>query len=172
MAKLRTNFASAKRTIMNYRKMIADLQTDFFKSGSKTVPSTTSDITAPTKINDRSVGDETMSNTGYGRDDSFSGIDDQSQISKPMRAAVRATQRHQRGSSHTVKVNYNLICDIERFERFKLFVTALADCKKSTKVMLVFLEQIRNIVQCSIGSVFVFKPEYVVLRELHRNLSA
>lgn len=35
-----------------------------------------------------------------------------------------------------------------------------------------FLENIRNMVQCSVGSAFVFKPELVRLRELHRNLSA
>lgn len=43
--KLKEELATAKRTIANYRKMVTDMQKDFFKSSKQTAPSTNSGFT-------------------------------------------------------------------------------------------------------------------------------
>ena len=59
--------------------------------------------------------------------------------------------------AHTIKVNYNSVCDLERFEKFNDFVTQISTCKRISKFTHLFLELIRNVVHCHISSCFLFQ---------------
>jgi hypothetical protein len=165
LVKLKEELATAKRTIANYRKMVTDMQKDFFKSSKQTAPSTNSGFTG-VKLGPKdnsSVGehaDDDSTNSlvyrGAGRDrnttESFSVLEgesaSQNRISGQNTLGFSSQARREMGkqASHVIRVNYNFVCDLERFEKFNGFTATFADCKRVPKFLLLFLEQIRFIV--------------------------
>jgi hypothetical protein len=71
---------------------------------------------------------------------------------------------------HLIRVNYNFVCDLERFEKFNSFTGSFAECKKVAKFILLFIEQIKLIVHCQIVSVFVFRNDLIDFKRLSKNL--
>lgn len=154
------------------------MQKDFFKLDKGIVPSTNSGVT--TLKNDGIPGkgassfsgaaDEMHSDTsgirrgGIGNmNESFSGTEGDfvstKRFSPRLNANIGFTQSRHTKNSNTIRVNYNSMCDLERFEKFNTFINAFTVTMPISKFFLYFLESVKNVVMCQISSIFVFKSD-------------
>ena len=98
------------------------MQKDFFKAGKQGLQSTTSgpsnsQVPGNSFENDSSISGTREKTRGAGLTDTFSANkDSESRMS-------RTTPNHMKSkAAHTMRVNYNFVCDLERFEKFKTFL--------------------------------------------------
>lgn len=141
------------------------MQKDFFKTGKQTLPSTTSGNTGCNPAGDSFEKESTISGTKGGAKqintaESFSGIEGDT-VSRRSRLTPNTRQKH-----NTIRVNYNFVCDLERFEKFKTFMSALADCKRFSRFLQMFLEHIKNYISCDVPSVFILKEGLLSYQDL------
>lgn len=66
----------------------------------------------------------------------------------------------------TLKVNYNTVCDLERFEKFKTVVQNISSAKKLAKLFATVIKEVPSIIPCSVCCIFVITPNLVLNRQL------
>lgn len=112
------------------------MQKDFFKIGKQGLQSTTSGpsnshVPGNSFENDSSVSGTRDKTKGGNFTESYSAGNDDSAS-----RVSRTTPNHMKSkAAHTMRVNYNFVCDLERFEKFKSFLLALSDAKRVTRAV-------------------------------------
>ena len=59
---------------------------------------------------------------------------------------MRGSNMH--GGSRQVKINYNLVCDLERADKYKGFLTHLVNTKNLSKLLALIVKEIPVAISC------------------------
>ena len=173
-----------RRTLATYRKAVTDMQKDFFTGGQQGAPSSIT-MTSVGRYSalkrDVSHQDE-LTVAGDKADDAISTTsgmrerDLKESTSKVQQYLEANHARSHKSSSQmrsgaqagprTLKVNYNTVCDLERFEKFKAVVQNISTVKKLARLFSVLIKEMPGVIPCSSCCIFVVTPNLIYNRHL------
>ena len=176
LAKYKKELQGARRTIANYRKIVTEMQKNFFSSKQGTGPLTAMTMTSlggrsgvrrdPSNLDDHEVlsttsADPTRAAVGEAKVRNYLDLND-ARASKSSGSGHGGLKVRGGGGTGTdgapiVKVNYNNACDLDRLEKFKGLIHDLAQTKKLARVIGLIFTGMQDVLPGQQPSVFVFQ---------------